>query len=56
MSLPDKIINQIDKLNDKDRQKVLEKIKEKYMDDEIIRLNESYSWWDNEEDDLYNEQ
>ncbi|GGN65751.1 MULTISPECIES: hypothetical protein [Oceanobacillus] len=31
MSLPDKIIKEIDMLNEKDRQKVLDKIKEKYM-------------------------
>lgn len=56
MSLPDKIIKEIEMLNDKDRQKVLDKIKEKYMSKDVILLNENYSWWDNEEDDIYNEQ
>ncbi|MDC3414707.1 hypothetical protein NC797_06615 [Aquibacillus sp. 3ASR75-11] len=56
MSLPDKIIKEIDLLNEKDRQKVLDKIKEKYMTSDVILLNENYSWWDNEEDDIYNEQ
>lgn len=56
MSLPDKIIKEIDLLDEKDRQKVLDKIKEKYMAKDVILLNENYSWWDNEEDDIYNEQ
>jgi len=56
MSLPDKIIKEIDMLNEKDRQKVLDKIKEKYIASDVILLNENYSWWDNEEDDIYNEQ
>ena len=56
MSLPDKIIKEIDMLNEKDRQKVLDKIKEKYMASDVILLNKNYSWWDNEEDDIYNEQ
>lgn len=54
MSLPDKIIKEIDMLNEKDRQKVIDKIKEKYMANDVILLNENYSWWDNEEDDIYN--
>ena len=54
MSLPDKIIKEIDSLNEKDRQKVLDKIKEKYMVDDVILLNENHSWWDNEKDDIYN--
>jgi len=52
MSLPDKIIKEIDMLNEKDRQKVIDKIKEKYMANDVILLNENYSWWDNEEDDI----
>lgn len=56
MSLPDKIIKKIDMLNVKDRLKVLEKTKQKYMANDVILLNENYSWWDNEEDDIYNEQ
>lgn len=40
-SLPYKIIKEIDTLNEKDRQKVLDKIKEKYMAGDVILLNES---------------
>lgn len=53
MSLPDKIIKEIDMLNEKDSQKVFDKIKVKYMASEVILLNENYSSWDNEEDDIY---
>jgi len=56
MSNPDKIIKEIDMLNEHERKKVLEKIKEKYMAKDVILLGENYSWWDNEEDDIYNEQ
>ena len=56
MSIPDKIIKEIDMLSEKDRQKVLDKIKEKYMSSDVILLNKNYSWWDNEEDDVYNDQ
>lgn len=56
MSIPEKIIKEIDMLSEEERQKVLDKIKEKYMDQDVILLGENYSWWDNEEDDIYNEQ
>ncbi|GEL77627.1 hypothetical protein [Tenuibacillus multivorans] len=56
MSIPDKIIKEIDMLSEKERQKVLDKIKEKHMSRDVILLSKSYSWWDNEEDDIYNEQ
>ncbi|MGY0694666.1 hypothetical protein ACW2QC_18110 [Virgibacillus sp. FSP13] len=56
MSLPEKIIKEIDMLNKKDRQKVLDKIKEKYMASDVVLVNENYSCWDNEKDDIYNEQ
>ena len=56
MYTPEKIIKEIDMLNEQERQKVLDKIKEKYMTTDVILLGESYSWWDNEEDDIYNEQ
>jgi len=56
MSIPEKIIKEIDMLSEQERQKVLEKIKEKYMAKDVILLGENYSWWDNEEDDIYNEQ
>lgn len=56
MSIPEKIIKQIDMLSQQERQKVLDKIKEKYMSTDVILLGENYSWWDNEEDDVYNEQ
>jgi len=48
MSHPDKIIKEIEMLNEQDGQKVLYKIKEKYMEKDVILLNENYSWWDNE--------
>ncbi|MBU6081772.1 MULTISPECIES: hypothetical protein [Bacillaceae] len=56
MSIPEKIIKEIDMLSEQERQKVLDKIKEKYMTPDVILLGENYSWWDNEEDDIYNEQ
>lgn len=56
MSIPEKIIKEIDMLSEQERQKVLDKIKEKYMATNGILLSENYSWWDNEEDDIYNEQ
>lgn len=54
MSTTEKIIKEIDALNNSERQKVLAKIKEKYMNKDAILLGENYSWWDNEEDDIYN--
>ena len=56
MSIPEKIIKEIDMLSEQERQKVLDKIKEKYMAEDVVLLGENYSWWDNEEDDIYNEQ
>ena len=56
MSIPDKILKEIDMLSEQERQKVLDKIKEKYMTEDVILLGENYSWWDNEEDDIYKEQ
>jgi len=56
MSVPDKIMKEIDMLSEQERQTVLDKIKEKYMATDVILLGENYSWWDNEEDDIYNEQ
>jgi len=56
MSMPDKIIQEIEMLSEHDRQKVLDKIKEKYMASDVILLGGNYSWWDNEEDDIYNKQ
>ncbi len=56
MSIPEKIIKEIDMLSEQERQKVLDKIKEKYMTPDVILLGENYSWWDNEKDDIYNEQ
>ncbi|GIO25207.1 hypothetical protein [Oceanobacillus sp. J11TS1] len=44
---------EIDILNERDRQTVIDKMKEKYMATEVILLNENYSWWDNEDDDIY---
>lgn len=56
MSISKKIIEEIDMLSEKERQKVLDKIKEKYMANDVILLSKSFDWWDNEEDDIYNEQ
>ena len=56
MSIPEKFIKEIDILSEQERQKVLDKMKEKYMASDIVLLGENYSWWDNEEDDIYNEQ
>ncbi len=55
MSKADRIFEDLETLSEKERQKVLEKIKEKYMTKDAIVLNDYYSWWDNEEDDIYNE-
>ena len=56
MSIAEKIIKEIDMLSEQDRKKVLDKIIEKYMATNVLLLGENYSWWDNEEDDIYNEQ
>ena len=55
MSISDRIIEEIETLNEQERQKVLEKIKDKYMSKDAILLSKNYAWWDNEEDDIYNE-
>jgi len=55
MSISEKIIKELEKLDAEERQMVLEKIKEKFMSKDAIFLNKNYSWWDNEEDDIYNE-
>ncbi|WP_255822123.1 hypothetical protein [Halobacillus shinanisalinarum] len=43
MSIPDKIMKEIGMLSETDRQKVLDKIKEKYMSKDVITLNENYA-------------
>jgi len=55
MSISEKFIKELDRLNEKERQEVLEKIKENYMSKDFILLSKNYSLWDNEEDDIYNE-
>ncbi|NWQ44617.1 hypothetical protein MLOOGBEN_28440 [Bacillus sp. EB106-08-02-XG196] len=55
MSISERIIKELDMLNEKERLEVLEKIREKYMSKDVILLNKNYAWWDNEEDDIYNE-
>jgi gamma-glutamyl phosphate reductase len=55
MSKADRIIKELETLSEEERQKVLDKIKDKYMSKDAIVLNENYTWWDNEEDDIYNE-
>lgn len=56
MSIPEKLIKEIDMLSEQDRQKLLDQIKEKYMAEDVVLLSENHSWWDNEDDDIYNEQ
>lgn len=56
MSIPDKIIKEIDMLSEQEQQKELDKIKEIYMAEDVVLLGENYSWWDNEADDIYSEQ
>lgn len=56
MPIPKKIIEEIEMLNEKENQKVLDKIKQKYMaSTEVIVLGENHDWWNNVEDDIYNE-
>ncbi|WP_158735807.1 hypothetical protein [Alteribacillus sp. YIM 98480] len=55
MSISDEIIKELDRLDEKERQEVLEKIKDKYMSKDVVLLSKNYSWWNNEEDDIYNE-
>jgi hypothetical protein len=55
MSISERIIKELDLLNEKKRQEVLEKFIEKYMAKDAIFLSKNYAWWDNEEDDIYNE-
>lgn len=54
MSISDKIIKELDLLDENERQKVLDKIKDKYMFKDVVLLGNNYAWWDNE-DDIYNE-
>jgi hypothetical protein len=56
MSISDKILKELDMLEEKERQKVLDKIKDKYMSKDVILLSKNYDWWDNKEDDIYNEE
>ena len=55
MSISDKILRELDMLDDEERKKILEQIREKYMSKDVIQLNKNYDWWNNEEDDIYNE-
>lgn len=55
MSISEKIMEELDRLDERERQEVLEKIKEKYMTKDVVLLSKNYEWWDNEEDDVYNE-
>jgi len=43
MSIPEKIIKEIDMLSEQNRQKVLDQIKEKYMAEDVVLLGENYS-------------
>ncbi|MBM7649948.1 mRNA-degrading endonuclease RelE of RelBE toxin-antitoxin system [Bacillus ectoiniformans] len=56
MSISEKIIKDIEMLSEKERKQMLDKIKEKYMANDVILLSKSFDWWENEEDDIYNEQ
>lgn len=55
MSIPEKVIKEIDMLSEQDRQMVLDKIKKIYMAVDVVLPGENYSRWDNEEDDIYND-
>jgi len=55
MSISEKILKELEMLGEEERQKLLEKIKDKYMSKDVILLSKSYDWWNNEEDDIYNE-
>lgn len=55
MTISEKILKELDMLNEKERQNVLDQIKNKYMSKDVILLSKNYDWWDNEEDDIYNE-
>lgn len=52
MSIPEKIIKENDMLSEQERQKVLDKIKEKYISEDLVLLGENYSCWDNEDADI----
>jgi hypothetical protein len=56
ISKVDDIINQIGHLTDEECEKVLEHLRDRLNQSNAIILGKSYSWWDNEEDDVYNEQ
>ncbi|MGD6830586.1 hypothetical protein ACQCT5_00395 [Sutcliffiella halmapala] len=50
MSISEKIMKELDMLDEQERQEVLDKIKEKYMAKDVVLLSKSYDWRDNEED------
>ncbi|WP_164669437.1 hypothetical protein [Virgibacillus doumboii] len=55
MTNAERIMEELETLSEKELKKVLDKIKNKYMSQDATVVNENYSWWDNEEDDIYNE-
>lgn len=54
MSKTDKILSAIESLDEIERNKLLKKIRDKYMNDNVILLNHNHNWWDKNEDDIYN--
>ncbi|MBM7662817.1 hypothetical protein JOC85_003628 [Bacillus mesophilus] len=56
MSISERIIKDLEMLDEIEREKVLHKIIEKYISkDKAILLGKTFDWWNNEEDDIYNE-
>lgn len=55
MSRADEIIKLIENLTDEECEKVLKHLRDRLKSNDPIVLGESYNWWDNEEDDVYNE-
>jgi hypothetical protein len=52
----ERIIREIEALDRYEREKVLQHIREKYLNQNAAVLGSNYNWWNNEEDDIYNEQ
>lgn len=55
MTGTEKIIKEIEMLSEQERQRVYDKIKQRNMSSAVVLLGDNQSWWDNEEDDIYNE-
>lgn len=55
MTATEKIIKEIEILSEQERQQIYDKIKQRDMSSAVVSLGDNQSWWDNEEDDIYNE-